>query len=57
MLEESPSLHPKLEQIVRAAYADVVKPTALAMSRNPSEFPPECPYTVQQLLDESYLPE
>jgi len=55
-LEESPSLRNNLDESVVKAY-----PRALALAVDETglsskNFPPECPYTLKQLLDENFYP-
>ena len=55
-LEESPSLRNNLDESVVKAY-----PKALALAIDETglsskKFPPKCPYTLEQLLDENFYP-
>jgi len=55
-LEESPSLSPFLSQAVEKAYIKAVKLAAKETGFNIAVFPTECPYTIEQLLDEDFYP-
>jgi len=53
LLEQSPSLKIKLANELQVYYAEAVR-LAMAMSRTDcvrERFPPECPFTVEQILD------
>ena len=56
ILEHSPSLKPAVRELAGEIYDQAVKyasrETGLARS-----FPPACPYTIEQLLDDDFLPE
>jgi len=56
-LADNPSLKSKLNDAIISAYGHALiaaeKETELARST----FPPECPYTFAQLVDDTYLPE
>jgi len=55
-LRDSPSLKNYLTESIENAYLDAVK-IALRETQLPSStFPVECPYTVEQLLDEDFYP-
>jgi len=55
-LQESPSLKNYLAEAIENAYFDAVK-IALRETQLPSStFPVECPYTIEQLLDEDFYP-
>ncbi len=56
-LKESPSLKAKLQDILQDEYpyarADAADETGLRLD----DFPPACPWTLEQLLDEDFLPD
>jgi hypothetical protein len=56
LLEESPSLRPTLTELIPKAYGRAASLAALATGHSRSEFPVECPFTLEQLLDDEYLP-
>jgi hypothetical protein len=57
MLEEMPSLQRLIEPYVAKRYR-VARLAASGETGLPeSAFPPECPYTVEQMLDQDFLPE
>ena len=56
MLEDSPSLRGTLCDYMDAGYPSVVKRAASQTGLRPAVFPASCPYTVEQLLDEDFLP-
>jgi glutamine synthetase adenylyltransferase len=56
LLDENPSLRPLLHEIIGAAYEDAVAFVSTVISRQPDDFPPVCPHSIDQLLDEQFLP-
>jgi hypothetical protein len=56
LLEQSPSLRPKLESDLTENYARAVKRAAAETGLAADRFPPACPYRVAQILDEDFLP-
>jgi len=55
-LEESPSLKNQLIEGIKAAFPDALK-LAIKETKLPSKmFPKECPYSMEQLLDEDFYP-
>ena len=56
-LKYSPSLKPFIEEEFLDVYADAIK-IAVSETQLPLEtFPIDCPYTIAQVLDDSFLPE
>ena len=57
LLKESPSLQPQLPVLIDEAYpaarADALDETGL----RPQAFPADCPFTLEQVLRQDYLPE
>jgi hypothetical protein len=43
-------------RVSEADLADIAKEASLATKRSRKDFPTECPYTLEQLLDEQFLP-
>jgi hypothetical protein len=55
-IQESPSLKPYLEDILADSYIEAVK-QAKAETGLPREiFPPECPYSLANIIDDDFLP-
>ncbi len=57
LLEESPSLRTKLEPLISARYRAARKRAAMETGLPLETFPESCPFSIDQLLDESYWPE
>ena len=57
LLKESPSLQASLEDALQAAYPDSVRLALLETGFIDSPFPAECPYGMNEVLEEDYLPE
>ena len=55
-VEDSPSLRRELQGYVDSHYSRVTKRAALQTGLLVSAFPATCPYTVEQLLDQDFLP-
>jgi len=56
-LQKSPGLRPEMDSFAAEAYADAVS-LARKESGLPSEhFPQECPYTLDQILDDNFFPQ
>lgn len=56
LLDANPSFRPILSEVVPAAYADAARVVSAVTKRPRSEFPESCPYTIEQLLNDTYLP-
>jgi hypothetical protein len=56
ILVENPSFRPALSDTVAQAYRRAVSAVAVVIKMSSDEFPEACPYTLDQLLDESFLP-
>jgi len=52
----SPTLRPKLVNGLEDNYARAVKRTAAETGLGVHRFPATCPYRVEQVLDEDFLP-
>lgn len=57
LLEDSPSLRTKLDQIIAARYRAARKRAAMETGLQLETFPESCPFDTARLLDESYWPE
>lgn len=56
LLRKAPSLKNTFRENLAENYADAVKLAAVETGLPASTFPPFCPYTPEQLLDETFLP-
>ena len=56
LLEESPSLKPYLPEVLEKAYQDGVDLAVRETSLNYKDFPEECLYSLEQVLDSSFFP-
>jgi hypothetical protein len=56
LLEENPSFRPIVAQAVTEGYRNAVGIVSKVTSRPREEFPLACPYTLDQLQDEQFLP-
>jgi hypothetical protein len=56
LLEESPSLKPYLPEVLEKAYQDGVDLAVRETSLNYKDFPQECLYSLEQVLDSSFFP-
>jgi formate dehydrogenase maturation protein FdhE len=56
LLEENPSFRAILAKLVEKAYRNAVTIVAKVIKRSQTEFPAECPYTIEQLLNQDFLP-
>jgi hypothetical protein len=56
LLEESPSLKPYLPEVLEKAYQDGVDLAVRETSLNYKDFPQECLYSLEQVLDFSFFP-
>lgn len=56
ILEESPSLHARLPEFLARAYRHGQQAALDETGLIQSPFPDECPYTLNQILDESFWP-
>ncbi len=56
-LQKSPGLRPELDALAGEAYADAIALASKESGLPSSTFPPECPYTMQQILDDGFFPE
>ena len=56
VLEQSPSLRPRLAADLSRNYERAVKRAVLDTRATASIFPSQCPFSVEQILDETFLP-
>ena len=56
LLKENPSLRPVFVELIQEAYDAAAQFAALAIAAPASTFPVACPFSVDQLLDETFLP-
>jgi hypothetical protein len=56
LLRDSPSLRPKLSDILADAYDSALRLAAEETGSDESEFPQSCPYDIERGLDLSYYP-
>jgi len=56
LIQDKPSLKPNLLPAVTKAYPQAVKLAAKDTKLPQTQFPQECPYTLEQLLDEDFYP-
>jgi hypothetical protein len=57
VLADSPSLQPFFTEILAESYGCARSEVARETRMEVSTFPPECPYTLEQILSEDFLPE
>jgi len=51
-LRDNPSLRRTLPDVISTVYPDAVKQAAAETGLQPGEFPPSCPFTLQEVLGE-----
>jgi hypothetical protein len=56
-LRKNPSLKGKRDEILTDSYSIATKKAARETGLNKKDFPQECPYTFEQLMDETFYPE
>lgn len=56
LLRQSPTLRPKLTSELVHNYAGAVKRAVPETGLRKEDFPVDCPFTVEQILDEEFLP-
>jgi Domain of unknown function DUF29 len=57
LLRESPSLRPFVPDVLAEAYSDAREDSVDETGLPETDFPQECPFTVEQVLSRSFLPE
>ena len=56
LLHDSPSLKPRLPEILADAYDSALRWAADETGMDESDFPQSCPYTVEQVMDAAFYP-
>lgn len=56
-LEDNPSLKNKLEETLIKAYNLAIDKAARETNLPANDFPPECPYSLEQIIDEEFYPD
>jgi len=56
VLGDNPSLRAHLPEFVASAYPIAIRKTAVETELPRTTFPPACPYTLEQIMDEDFLP-
>jgi hypothetical protein len=57
VLQENPSLEPYLPEAVRLGYESGVDLAVRETGMDYDTFPAECPYTIEQILEDTFLPD
>ena len=57
LLDDSPSLCPKLIEKLPDAYDDAILTAAKETQLDQTVFPKTCPFSLEQILDEKFLPD
>ncbi len=57
LIRKNPSLKHEINQEVEEAYADALKLTETETGIERKKFPPKCPFTFEQCLDETFFPD
>ena len=57
LLQQSPSLKREVAEAVKQAYLDAMDDAAEETGLSVTTFPSECPFSSEQILDRTYLPE
>ena len=57
LLRESPSLRPAVDEVFAEAYSDAREAASNETGLPETDFPIECPFTVEEALSRSFLPE
>lgn len=56
ILDDSPSLRPTLPVVIDKAYSYARRSAAVETGLGKEKFPPSCPFTLEEILDDSFLP-
>ena len=56
LLDANPSFRPTLPEVVAEAYADAARVVSAVAKRPRTDFPATCPFTMEQLLNDAFLP-
>lgn len=57
ILKDSPSLKPYFTENLADCYQDAIRKAVKETALNKNVFPPQCPFTQEQILDVDYFPE
>jgi hypothetical protein len=57
LLSDSPSLRPRVSALMAQRYLRCIMDAAEEMGLSETVFPPQCPWMVDEVLDESFWPE
>ncbi len=57
LLQENPSLKPKISESMRNGYMDAVILASKDTGFSEKHFPAECPYTFEQIINDEFYPE
>jgi hypothetical protein len=57
VIRDNPSLKSILDENIKEVYARALKDAAEETGIYKENFPPECPYTFEQIMDETFFPE
>ncbi len=57
VLEQSPSLRPQLPNILAKEYPRILRLTETATGRSLDALPENCPWTMEQMLDDAFWPQ
>lgn len=57
IIRQNPSLKAKIDQCLRDAYQDAREDAADETGLDEKTFPAQCPYTFEQLMDDTFYPE
>lgn len=57
LLKESPSLQPQVPALIDEVYPDARADALDETGLRPQTFPASCPFAVEQILDQDYLPD
>lgn len=56
LLDDSPSLRPRLPEFVERQYPRALRSAANQTGLVEADFPPHCPFTLEQILDHEFFP-
>lgn len=57
LLADNPSLRTRFAEFISAAYPSALKKAVIETGLRKAIFPADCPYTAEQIMDESFWPE
>lgn len=57
IMKENPSLKSKMDDCLFEAYEDAIDEAIKETGLDEKTFPPQCPYTFEQIMDETFFPE